>query len=300
MSSNKYRQRCEVCGSCQLVPYPLSRRKLTLRSLSARQVQVTNKDYGVCLPMVKCQKCGLVQVAYRLQAKDILKLYAEMTDKAYLDSAEMRSWSNYLQIEPLLKHLPASARILEIGAGGGTVVNLLKTKGGYSRVTGVEPSQKFARFAQRQYGIQLINCGFENLRANRQYQVVLALDVIEHVVSPKQFMKKLNALLVRGGIGIISTPNLGSWLARLLGWRWWHVRPPHLYYFNSRNFALLAERWGLSVIDKRFFTWRLPFNYLVDSFQRLFFKRPIFSLPKGDRPINLNTFDSYLYVVQKH
>lgn len=302
MNKKRHRQRCEVCGSSQLIAHSLGRRQLDLKELSSRRVQVTNKDYGVCLPMVKCAGCGLVQVAYRLQAKDIVKLYSQMDDVAYLKSSQMRSLSNYLQVEPLLKkYLPTSGqvRLLEIGAGSGGLLHLLKVREGYCQVTGVEPSQKFVRFAREHYGLKLIRGGFEDLKPDTKYQTILALDVIEHTTSPGRFMRKLDSLLVKGGIGIISTPDIGSLPARLLGWRWWHVRPPHLYYFTGRNFALLAQQQGIPVVTKHFFTWRLPLGYLVDSFQRLLFKRPILSLPRWDRPISLTTFDSYLYVVQK-
>jgi SAM-dependent methyltransferase len=68
-------------------------------------------------------------------------------------------------------------------------------------------------------------------------------DVIEHVLSPKDFVNECKKILKKGGIIIISTPNLGcAWarttlcLSKTFGIPWSSVTPPyHTYQFSENN-----------------------------------------------------------------
>ena len=42
-----------------------------------------------------------------------------------------------------------------------------------------------------------------------------ALEVIEHVENPRQFMREISRILVPGGYGFVSTPNNHSWMSKL-------------------------------------------------------------------------------------
>lgn len=288
---------CDSCHSSNLAPRQLCRRPVDLAAVSSDSMRVTNKDYGLCLEMVRCADCGLVQPKYLLAFSDIVKLYASMEDEQYLDSSYLRGVSNYRQIiKDLRSRLPQTARVLEIGSGSGALVHLLRQD--FPATEGLEPSRFFCGYAKKKYGVDIMNISVEDLETNGQYDAVVALDVIEHVTSPNRFMTTVVRALKPGGLAIIVTPNLDSVTARVMGQKWWHIRPPHLYYFGDRSFGVLAAKHGFKVVSKRFFTWNLPFSYLANSVQKLVFGRAVVSFKLLKFNVVINTLDSRIYTLE--
>jgi len=290
--------KCDICGCHKLLNYLMGKAIIRFEQLTPANFKVTDKDYGRCVETVKCRNCGLVQPKYVLNSRELIKLYVNVEDESYLATSDIRGSSNYHQVIRLIdKSTKNRGSLLEIGAGSGGLLNALKHR--LDHIHGVEPSKKFCRFAKERYGLVLDNISYEDMSESRKYDVILALDVIEHVVSVRHFANKVYQLLADDGIAIISTPNKNSLAARLLGKKWWHIRPPHLYYLDDRSFKVLMDTAGFEIIRKAFFYWTFPISYLVDCFQKLLFKKSYISLDKLTFSIKLNTFDSWLYVICK-
>lgn len=101
------------------------------------------------------------------------------------------------------------------------------------------------------------------------FEFVFSSHVIEHVRSPRDFMKTLHAALDPGGIAIVALPNrycrefwrAGYFLAckqRLAGstWRaflsrpWFCIDPPrHLWAFSRESLEVLAEDGGFTILE---------------------------------------------------
>ncbi len=54
------------------------------------------------------------------------------------------------------------------------------------------------------------------------------MDVIEHLSNPIEFLNVLKSYLNEDGLLLIATPDRGSFLAKLLGKKWWHYRIAHM------------------------------------------------------------------------
>ncbi len=290
--------KCDICGRDELTTYSMGKDIIGFEELTSANFRVTDKDYGRCVQTVKCRNCGLVQPKYILDSQDLIKLYANVDDESYLATSDIRGNSNYRQVIKLLdKFAKNHGSLLEIGAGSGGLLDSLKHQ--FNHIYGVEPSEKFCQFARERYGLVLDNTGYEDMSESRKYDVILALDVIEHVASVKHFMDKVFQLLTDDGIVIVSTPNKNSLAARLLGKKWWHIRPPHLYYLDKRSFNVLMDAAGFKIIRRAFFYWTFPISYLIDCLQKLLFKKSYISLDKLTFRVKLNTFDSWVYVICK-
>jgi SAM-dependent methyltransferase len=293
------RKTCEACGSTDLIAFKLGK-TIAVADLSSDKVKVTNKDYGMCVEMLKCAKCGLVQSKELLSDQQILGLYSGMEDAEYVKESELRGNSNYEQVKNIISDytdpLLGDVNILEIGCGSGGLITELSEI--YKNINGIEPSSYLCSFARNHYGLDIQNIGYEQIATDKKYKVIIALDVIEHVVSSQNFMTTIAKLLEPGGIAIIGTPDFNSVARKILGGKWWHIRPPHLYYFDRSNFKKLVERNGLHLIGSRYFYWTLPFEYLFDSLQEFFFKKSFISL-FPDLAIKVKFFDSLVFVVKK-
>lgn len=289
------RKQCEICQTSTLVDYQISSR--VIKSLKSNKVQVTNKDYGVSIQTVICIRCKLVQPKYLLLSNDLVNLYSEMDDRSYLQTSEQRGKSNYSQIKEYINDFNRSAKILEIGSGSGSLLHLISQN--FPNSYGIEPSYSFYKFSKNKYNLTIENIGYENLDTKKKYDIIVALDVIEHVASPNFFFKVVAQIIKPNGRVIIGTPNINSITARLLNKKWWHIRPAHIFYFNNKNFQQLANKHSFKILHIKPFTWNLPFNYLFDSIQKLIIGRSLISLGSKNLNFKLNTFDSNVFILTK-
>ncbi len=142
-------------------------------------------------------------------------LYASYRTTAYeqvnpggLNRHHIENYASELgDLLPLDKH----ARILDLGAGKGFLVQFLMLKG-YENVLGVDVSQDQVDFARRQ-GLPVTQANaFEFLRFNKGFDLIVATDVIEHLTKNEivEFLEGIRGALVPGGSTILMTGNASS------------------------------------------------------------------------------------------
>ncbi len=98
--------------------------------------------------------------------------------------------------------------VLDIGCGGGLVCEPMSRLG--ARVTGIDADRQAIAAAQAhaaQSGLSIDYQAVTTADLKKQYDVVLALEVIEHVADTDQFMKEVAALVKPDGLAILSTLN---------------------------------------------------------------------------------------------
>ena len=108
-------------------------------------------------------------------------------------------------------HLPQEQRrLFDLGCGNGSVARILVDRGW--NVTGVDPSHEGIARAKQAYPELNLYQGsaYDNLAARfGQFPVVLSLEVVEHVYSPRVYARTLFDLVTPGGVAVISTPYHG-------------------------------------------------------------------------------------------
>ncbi|MCE9524497.1 MAG: class I SAM-dependent methyltransferase [Planctomycetales bacterium] len=103
----------------------------------------------------------------------------------------------------------------------------------------------------------------------RDLDLVMFCDVIEHFYRPDEALRKANNCLRENGLVFLTTPNIESLWARLLGHRWWHYHIDHLWYFSCKTLCRLAENAGFEVLEcgptKKRFALRYIVSILANS-----------------------------------
>jgi 2-polyprenyl-6-hydroxyphenyl methylase/3-demethylubiquinone-9 3-methyltransferase len=163
-------------------------------------------------------------------------------------------------------------RVLDIGCGGGILCEPLARLGAI--VTGVDPSEaniEAARLHASQADL-MINyvCGAAEdlVSASPRFDIVLAMEVVEHVADVNLFIRSCAALVKPGGLMIVATISrtMKSFALAIVGAEYilrWLPRGTHQWskFLTPNELEIAIEQSGLRVIDER----GMIYNPLRDS-----------------------------------
>ena len=112
--------------------------------------------------------------------------------------------------------------ILDIGCGGGLISEPLARLGG--SVTGIDASEKNIKVAKthakkNNLKIQYLNTSPEKLELSEKFDVILNLEIVEHVENVNLFLRSCSKLLKKNGIMFTATLNrtLTSYVKAIIG-----------------------------------------------------------------------------------
>ena len=112
--------------------------------------------------------------------------------------------------------------ILDIGCGGGLISEPMARLGG--SVTGIDASEKNIKVAKthsekNKLKINYLNKSPEQLKNTKKFDVILNLEIVEHVDNVALYIKSCNNLLKKGGLMFTATLNrsLMSYVKAIIG-----------------------------------------------------------------------------------
>jgi hypothetical protein len=97
------------------------------------------------------------------------------------------------------------------------------------------------------------------------FQAITAVDLIEHLHDPRDFVRRCRQLLAPGGALLVATPDPEAPLARAFGRRWWGYIPTHLHLLPRRLLRELLQTEGFSVADDVAMVRDFSVRYLVSG-----------------------------------
>jgi len=171
---------------------------------------------------------------------------------------------------------------LDVGCGAGLLAEPLARLG--ANVTGIDASPEVIAVAREHaaaIGLEIDYRVGDVQTLEREFDLVTAMEVIEHVADPQLFVKALAKRLARDGLLVMSTPNATSWsrvMMITLGERLGRI-PRGTHDFDKfigpeRMKALLADA-GLKCLDVEGIAWSptrglhlsddVRLNYLVSA-----------------------------------
>jgi SAM-dependent methyltransferase len=130
--------------------------------------------------------------------------------------------------------------------------------------------------------------------------ILVMLDVIEHLERPDQVLESVSAKLKPGGTALLTTGDFSSLSSRLFGQYWRLMTPPqHLWFFTPESLRLLGKRVALELVSVEYPSKRVPLSLILYQLLRPF--KPQVKLPKFLSSIALpvNTFDAMRVVFRK-
>lgn len=250
---------CWVCGAAPPEVRPW-RDGIAPGALRAEDFRITDARYGTTLPLARCGRCGFV-FAPAARALDLAALYAALDDEEYVRTGASRRLQMRALVRRATRLHPTARTLLDVGAGAGLLVDEASRAG--LAAVGVEPSRRLSAHA-RASGIGVVTGSLPHAALGAaRFDVVMLVDVLEHVADPVALLQRCAERLAPGGILVVVTPDVASAAARALGRRWWHFRIAHVGYFTRETLARVAGRAGLAVAVNGRSAWYLPLGYLV-------------------------------------
>lgn len=165
-------------------------------------------------------------------------------------------------------------RILDIGCGGGILCEPLARLG--AAVVGADPSAANIDVAQRhaaEAGLQIdyrVTTGEVLADAGERFDIVLAMEVVEHVANMAAFVRGCAAMVKPGGLMVAATLNrtLKSFALAIVGAEYilrWLPRGSHQWhkFVTPNELEAAMERGGLRANEGR----GVIYNILLDVWQ---------------------------------
>lgn len=158
----------------------------------------------------------------------------------------------------ILPLFPSSAqRVMELGCGEGATLAYLKKQGLAEWTCGVDVHDKALQRAQELGVDSTINGNVEELTClddEPHFDVILCLDVLEHLIDPWSVVERISGMLTESGVIIASIPNAQNLrvIVPLIFGRWSYkdcgiLDNGHLRFFTKRSAIGLMQSGGLCV-----------------------------------------------------
>jgi SAM-dependent methyltransferase len=154
----------------------------------------------------------------------------------------------------LIQRQPGVKTICDLGCGNGFLASRLGPLGYH--VAGVDASQRLLRVAEAHYGSDTVRfqCGLfgpelaGQLAAQGPFDLVVSIDVVEHLYRPKTLIETIDRILKPGGRAIVCTPYHGYLknlaISAVGGWdthHGVHWDGGHVKFFSVATLTALVE-----------------------------------------------------------
>ena len=250
----------------------------------------------------KCAHCGLVINRSGVPPQEAEAYYNEtyvktnsyskgeiMSAKAHFDA---RVNSLRPRAEYLAKWLKPEHTVFELGAATGELLWLIKDK--VKRCQANEVNRLYASFIESELKIESSAQDYFKLKFAEKFDVILALNTIDHIYDTLGIVKKLNADLKKGGYLYVECPNDIQALKTMLPepqrsmFQKFMYQRAHYYSFTFDTLARLLREQGFEIVDEQSRHDYTLANYL----QWLFAGAPMKVLQKAKENPGLHEGDS--------
>lgn len=271
-------------------------------NIISNNLKNTLSDYRKHGQIVRCNTCNLVYSNPREHMEPLLKGYRNVIDKEYIKTQVYRK---ILLSEHLLKveQFKKRGTLLDVGCFVGLFLELAKQK--KWKVFGIEPSIWAVKIAKKR-GIKILGERIEKAKLKSNFfDVITFWDTIEHIADPKTVLKTAHKALKKDGIIAISTPNIESLFAKILGKYYPLLIRMHVILFSPKTLSRLLEETGFEIIYSKNYARTFPLYYILERIKvaEFFFKKMksfIDSYPKvANFPIRLNFMDAFIILAKK-
>lgn len=150
--------------------------------------------------------------------------------------------------------------LADIGCGTGAIVGILSKQYPQSRLEGFEVAPYAHELSLKRASDNLSFSMEDAFRSGKQFDVTMAIDVVEHVENPFEFLRAMGKM---SRWQVVHVPLDMSALAVGRGWVLPEARRTlgHIHYFSRASALSMIEESGLETIDCFYTAWAIDQSY---------------------------------------
>ena len=225
---------CPICNHCE---------SDLLKSISFY-------DFDKILPslyhIVSCNHCGFVFDDFDATEKTFQYYYQQqnkyetpgIVGGGILSAIEQNRFDFYSDL--IERHLDKEATIIDIGAGQGGFLKVLKHRG-YKHLMAVDPSPNCVQ-SIKEYGLAACCATLETFTSTQQFDLVSLTGVLEHLYDIQIAIKRIARLIKPGGYLFVDVPDASEYSTHFLA-PYYRYDQEHINHFSKHHLTNLMS-WG--------------------------------------------------------
>lgn len=223
----------------------------------------------------KCAHCSLVFLTPMPTDAQLKNLY----NRQYFEDQNnyVLGYKSYKTLEKSLtneavnrikymKGFTQNRKLLDLGCGLGTFIKVAKGKG--YEVSGSDISNYAQALVKKQLASNFyLGPVTENILPKENFGIICAWDVFEHIPQVNVAFGNVYNSLKKDGYLFLTTPNLKSPDAVLLGRYWYGYKkiPEHLIFFSPESITYVLEKNGFKVIEIKPWGFERDFKFIAQK-----------------------------------
>ena len=238
------------------------KKELTISIL--KNTTINKNSYNIS----ECDKCKIGMLHPFPSEEELTKLYScgnyrTDTGERFGLAIEFLIYLGRLRKRRRINKSVKTGKILDIGCGRGLFLDVMR-RGGWDTI-GTEFNEETASYAIETYGLKIFSGDISQHKLPTESLDVININqVLEHLKNPDKVIAESYRLLKKGGILIISVPNLRSPQFAIGKENWFLLDLPfHLFHFTEEGLSKLLSKNEFNVkYIKRFSLEISPFGWL--------------------------------------
>lgn len=204
--------------------------------------------------LVRCAACGLLYLNPR-PSRDVMPCHYPSEYAPFQGAGAGRClrrgpWRAYGLAKRCraVTRLVPRGRLLDVGCASGAFLAAMRETGAWE-VVGLERDEGAAAWARERHGISVHRADVDEATfVEGAFDAITLWDVLEHLPSPGDTLRRLRPWLSDDGWLVLRVPDGGSPWARLFGRYWAGLDAPrHLVTFDRRTLRRLLSACGYTV-----------------------------------------------------
>jgi SAM-dependent methyltransferase len=227
------------------------------------------------LHVVLCQVCGLRYLNPRIKEAVMKERYER---RSYFSGISASGYDDYYMqeislrltfrrfLKNLKKFVPQAQNLLEVGCGYGFFLD--EAKDFFPRRTGVELSAEAGMTAQETSGARVhIGSAFSLPPEIKDFDIIIMINVIEHIYDPVPLLLSLRERLTAGGMLALATPDIGSFWYKIMKKRWPSFKvPEHIAFYDKKTLSNLLNKAGFQPAGTIPYSHAFPMGVISKKF----------------------------------